>query len=154
MYSNGPPRMAEQKQDDQLEHTYSSYVRIRDVALKTCQRWWTIGKSGERVWDIRASGTTWWWWWWWWWWLARSVSVALSTESESVFSSLPDIAWSSKVFQPKRNFSNHLITIFNWAVTFRTVNVFDCYYDLKADFELVKLKFQNRTTMHVHPWAF
>ena len=24
--------MAEQKQDDQLEHTYSSYVRIRDVA--------------------------------------------------------------------------------------------------------------------------
>ncbi len=30
--------MAVQKQDDQLEHTYSSYVRIRDVALKTCQR--------------------------------------------------------------------------------------------------------------------
>ena len=40
--------MAEQKQDDQLEHTYNSYVRIRDVALKTCQRRWTIGKSGER----------------------------------------------------------------------------------------------------------
>ena len=40
--------MAEQKQDDQLEHTYSSYVRIRDVAPKTCQRWWTIGKSGEK----------------------------------------------------------------------------------------------------------
>ena len=38
MYSYGPPRMAEQKQDDQLEHTYSSYVRIRGVALKTCQR--------------------------------------------------------------------------------------------------------------------
>ena len=48
MYSYGPPHMAEQKQDDKLEHTYSSYVRIRDVALKTCQRWWTIGKSGER----------------------------------------------------------------------------------------------------------
>ena len=48
MYSYGPPHMAEQKQDDQLEHTYSSSVRIRDVALKTCQRWWTIGKSGER----------------------------------------------------------------------------------------------------------
>ena len=28
--------------------TYSSYVRIRDVALKTCQRRWMIGKSGER----------------------------------------------------------------------------------------------------------
>ena len=37
-YSYGPPHMAEQKQDDQLEHTYSSYVRIRDVSLKTCQR--------------------------------------------------------------------------------------------------------------------
>ena len=40
--------LAGQKQDDQLEHTYSSYVRIRDVALKTCQRRWTIGRSGER----------------------------------------------------------------------------------------------------------
>ena len=40
--------MAEQKRGDQLEHTYSSYVRIRDVALKTCQRGWTIGWSGER----------------------------------------------------------------------------------------------------------
>ena len=42
------PYMAGQKQDDQLEHTYSSYVRIRDVALKTCQRRWTIGRSGDR----------------------------------------------------------------------------------------------------------
>ena len=48
MYSYGPPHMAGQKQDDQHEHTFSSYVRIRDVALKTCQRRWTIGKSGER----------------------------------------------------------------------------------------------------------
>ena len=40
--------MAEQKQDDQLEHTYSSYVRMRDVARKTCQRRWAIGRSGER----------------------------------------------------------------------------------------------------------
>ena len=35
-------------QDDQLEHTFSSYVRIRDVALKTYQRRWKIGRSGER----------------------------------------------------------------------------------------------------------
>ena len=34
MYSYGPPHMAKQKQDDQLEHTYSSYVRIQDVVLK------------------------------------------------------------------------------------------------------------------------
>ena len=48
LYSYGPPHMAEQKQDDQLEHIYSSYVRIRDVALKTCQRRWTIRRNGER----------------------------------------------------------------------------------------------------------
>ena len=40
--------MAEQKQDDQLEHIYSSYVRIQDVALKTIQKRWMIGRSGER----------------------------------------------------------------------------------------------------------
>ena len=48
MYSYGPPHMAKQKQDDQLEHTYGSYVRIRDVALKTYQKRWMIGRSGER----------------------------------------------------------------------------------------------------------
>ena len=42
------PHIAEQKQDGHLEHTYSSSVRIRDVALKTCQRRWTIGRSGDR----------------------------------------------------------------------------------------------------------
>ena len=40
--------MAEQKQDDQHENTFSNYVRIRDVVQKTCQMRWTIGKSGER----------------------------------------------------------------------------------------------------------
>ena len=40
--------MTMQKQDDQHEHTFSNYVRIRDVVQKTCQRRWTIGKSGER----------------------------------------------------------------------------------------------------------
>ena len=48
MYSYGPPHMAKQKQDDQLELTYSSYVRTQDVTLKTCQRRWMIGRSGER----------------------------------------------------------------------------------------------------------
>ena len=32
------PAYSQAKQDDQLEHTYSSYVRIRDVTLKTCLR--------------------------------------------------------------------------------------------------------------------
>ena len=40
--------MAEQKQDNQLEHTFSNYVRIRDIVQKTWQRRWTIGRSGER----------------------------------------------------------------------------------------------------------
>ena len=48
MYCYGPPHMAKQKQEDQHEHTYSSCVRIRDVALKTCQKRWMIGRSGER----------------------------------------------------------------------------------------------------------
>ena len=48
MYSYEPPHMAKQKRDDQLEHTFSSYVWIRDVALKTCQKRWMIGRSGER----------------------------------------------------------------------------------------------------------
>ena len=42
------PTYGREKAGGQLEHTYSSYVRIRDVALKTCQRRWTIGRSGER----------------------------------------------------------------------------------------------------------
>ena len=46
--THGPPHKAGQKLDDQHEHTFSNYVRIRDVVQKTCQRRWTIGKSGER----------------------------------------------------------------------------------------------------------
>ena len=37
-----------QKQDDQHKPTYSNYVRTQDVILKTCQRRWMIGRSGER----------------------------------------------------------------------------------------------------------
>ena len=52
------------KNIQQLEHTYSSYVRIRDVALKTLPEAMNAReKWRERVSDIRASGTTWWWWW-------------------------------------------------------------------------------------------
>ena len=34
--------------DDQHERTFSSYVRIQVVVLKTCLGRWTIGRSGER----------------------------------------------------------------------------------------------------------
>ena len=40
--------MAAQKQDDQHERTFSSYVRIQVVVLKTCLGRWMIGRSGER----------------------------------------------------------------------------------------------------------
>ena len=43
-----PPHMAKQKQDDQPELIYSSYVRTQDVTLKTCRRRWMIGRSGEK----------------------------------------------------------------------------------------------------------
>ena len=42
------PDMAVLKRDDQQEHTFINYERIRDVVRKTCLRRWTIGKSGER----------------------------------------------------------------------------------------------------------
>ena len=48
MYSYGSPHTAAQKQDDQHERTFSSYVRIQVVVLKTYQGRWTIGRSGER----------------------------------------------------------------------------------------------------------
>ena len=48
MYSYGSPHTAAQKQDDQHERTFSSYVRIQVVVLKTCLGRWTIGRSGER----------------------------------------------------------------------------------------------------------
>ena len=51
--------MAVQKQDDQLEFTYSNYVRTQDEnpedlpeAMKDREKW------RERVRDIRAGGTT------------------------------------------------------------------------------------------------
>ena len=51
------------KQDDQLKHTYSSYVGITGCnpedlpeAMNDREKW------RERVRDIRASGMTWWWW--------------------------------------------------------------------------------------------
>ena len=40
--------MAEQKQDDQFEHTYNSYVRIRNVALKT--------SGDERLGEVATEG--------------------------------------------------------------------------------------------------
>ena len=61
MYSYGPLHVAKQKQDDQLEHTYSEDTGCspEDLPEATNDR----EKWRERVRDIHASGTTWWWWW-------------------------------------------------------------------------------------------
>ena len=57
MYSYGPPHM--HKLDNQLEHTYTSYVRIQDVTLEDLPEAMNDReKWRERVRDVRASGTT------------------------------------------------------------------------------------------------
>ena len=40
--------MDEQRQDDQQEPTYNSFVPIQDVALKTYRKRWTIEGDGRR----------------------------------------------------------------------------------------------------------
>ena len=64
LYSYGPPHMAEQMQDGQLEHTYIQQLSEdtgcspEDLPEAMNDR----EKCRERVRDIRAGGTTWWWW--------------------------------------------------------------------------------------------
>ena len=48
MYSDGSLHMDEQRQDDQLEPTYSSSMQIWDVALKTYRKQYTIEKGGKK----------------------------------------------------------------------------------------------------------
>ena len=49
MYSSCEPlHMDGQRQYDTLEPAYSSSVPIRDVALKTCWKQWTIGRGHAR----------------------------------------------------------------------------------------------------------
>ena len=50
LYGHLPPitKTIQARRTRHAGHTFSSYVRIRDVALKTCQRRWTIGRSGEK----------------------------------------------------------------------------------------------------------
>ena len=50
--------------------TYSSSVRIRDVTLRTCQKKWTIGRSGDREeWHDKMIR---------WWWRLRKLRTSLS----------------------------------------------------------------------------
>ena len=47
-YSRGTLHMDEQRQDNQLEPISNSFAPIQDIALKTCQKQWTIGMGGQR----------------------------------------------------------------------------------------------------------
>ena len=47
MYSYGPLHIAEQKQGDLLEPTYSSSVRIRGAAQRTCRMQGTIVRGAD-----------------------------------------------------------------------------------------------------------
>ena len=59
MYSCGPLHRGEQKQDVQLEHTYSNSVQILDVARKTCQKAMDDREGWrEEVRNIRAEDAT------------------------------------------------------------------------------------------------
>ena len=49
-----PPSHGRERQDVQLEPTYSSSVPIRDVILSICRKQWTIGRCGERGLGISA----------------------------------------------------------------------------------------------------
>ena len=61
MYSYGPLQMAEQKQGDQLEPTYSSSVRIQGCNPEDLQEVMNDREEWrERVRDIRADGMTGW----------------------------------------------------------------------------------------------
>ena len=40
--------MNKQRQDDQLEPTYSSSAAMWDVTLKTCRKQWIIERGGEK----------------------------------------------------------------------------------------------------------
>ena len=48
MYSCEPLPMDEQRQNVQLEPTYSSYMLIRDVAQRICRKQWTTGRCDEK----------------------------------------------------------------------------------------------------------
>ena len=52
MYSYGPPHMAEQKQDDQLEHTYSSIHTF--LALSAESK--TAPQRMFGIWQLKSDG--------------------------------------------------------------------------------------------------
>ena len=56
MYSYGPPHMAQQMQDDKLDHTYCENIGCSPEDLPEAMN--DREKWRERVWDTRAGVTT------------------------------------------------------------------------------------------------
>ena len=144
--------MTEQKQDDQHEHTYSSYVRIWDVVLKTCRRRWTIGRSGER-----GSGI--------------SVLVARHDVDDDYSPDLPPWLgaqsenpwfWAYLTFlddQCSYNLSKISWTIWllYWVLLYHPLLYSKCFRllsSIMAKFKLIKHKFPNWTMLDFHRYNF
>ena len=67
-----------------------------------------------------------------------------------------DVAWSSRFLQPKQNFLNHLVTVSCSTAPFTlyTINACGCFRGVMVQFELVKHKFTNLTTLYVRLRGF
>ena len=75
-----------------------------------------------------------------------SCDTHQSIAPESTLLSLSDLAWSVKFLRLERNILNHLITVLWTTVPSFFTNIFSCFRDVTAQFELIKNKF----SLHVH----
>ena len=78
------------------------------------------------------------------------ASMAQSTASESTAIGLPELAWSSRILQPERNFFNHLLI----APPLLAQHFFGGFRGAMAQFEPIKHKFLNHSTLHVNQHSF
>ena len=130
-----PPRMAVQKQDDQLELTYSNYVRTQDVTLKTCRRRWMIGRSGKR-----GSGI--------------SVLAVRHDDDDDIICWTPtQILWSH--LQPAAYAKCMITLLFNMPPThFRRENLCLVYFRYQEQFLLFLLPtFNNSSSINTSKWS-
>ena len=125
------PHMAVQKQDDQHEHTFSSYVRIRDVVLKTCLGRWTIGRSGEK-----GSGT----------------SVLPARHDDDDDDSLFKSSSSSSYCVISTDISDHLSPHLPIVHCFRQVLMATCYI-IAEGFRLMPLSLVRLRTFRLSTWV-
>ena len=120
--------MDEQKQDDQLETTYSSSVPIRDVVLKTYRKQWTIEKGNEK-----RSG----------------ISVLMARHDDDYYYFHSVVCWNVKIYKLTNSFCyQNLVWSFglNWIIY--------SYYKVLEDFMCVdhSLVWYNFSFLHSSLW--